>query len=353
MNSEVLIELLKIALGQMQPLSVTPQGNDWEKLLQMARKQALLGVISPALDKLDDSQRPGIKIYLSWMLAAEKIEKCNARAVERCRELYCILEKAGLRSCVLKGSAFAQYYDNPALRQSGDIDIWIEGGQGKVLENLRSRYRVGKVFYHHCSPRIFSDIEVEAHFMPSWMNSPVLNARLQEYYRAAAEEQFSNFDSGLGYCVPTPVFCCTHAFVHTFRHLYQEGVGLRQVMDCYEILKSLDAQRRQTVAEDLERLGLKKFGAAMMYVLKVVFGLEEQKFLFEPDGRNGEFLLQDILSSGNFGLHGKNAGGLYNSNFAVRSFSKAARIVKIARFCPREALWAPFFKLWQKCAYPK
>lgn len=346
--TDILFELISVSLGQKNSLSGTPDESQWKKVFQIAKKQALLGVLSPALDLIPKSQRPQIDLYLRWMLIGEKIREANATNIQRARELFQTLAGQGIRSCILKGAAFAQYYPDPSLRQSGDIDIWIEGGCQSVLDFLAPKYEIKEIFYHHCAPQVFKDVEVEAHFMPSWMNSPALNKRLQNYYAASSEEQFSNFYDFLGFNVPTPVFSCIHAFVHTFRHLYQEGVGLRQVMDCYHILDSLSADERALVAKELKYIGLQKFASAMMFVLNKVFALTPDKFIFAPDASAGEFLLKDIISSGNFGIAGKDAKGLYNKNFVVRSFNKARRIARIGRICPPEALWATYFKLWQK-----
>ena len=346
--TDILFELISVSLGHKNSLSGTPDESQWKKVFQLAKKQALLGVLSPALDLIPRFQRPQNNLYLRWMLIGEKIVEANAAKILRAKELYHTLDGQGIRSCILKGSAFAEYYPDPSLRQSGDIDIWIEGGYEKVLHFLAPRYEIKEIFYHHCAPKIYPDVEVEAHFMPSWMNCPTLNRRLQNYYATSSDVQFSNFKESLGFSVPTPVFACFHAFVHTFRHLYQEGVGLRQVMDCYHILNSLSANERVQVAKDLRNIELQKFASAMMFVLNKVFGLTPNKFIFAPDASAGEFLLKDIISSGNFGFAGKDAKGLYSKNFVVRSFCKARRIARIGRICPPEALWAPYFKIWQK-----
>ncbi len=75
------------------------------------------------------------------------------------------------------------------------------------------------------------------------------------------------------------------------------------------------------VQRELKYLGLWKFAGAVMYVLKEVLGLSEDKMIVPVDEKRGRLLLAEILNGGNFGQH-------------------------FVRFYPAEALSEPIFRTW-------
>lgn len=71
--------------------------------------------------------------------------------------------------------------------------------------------------------------------------------------------------------------------MHIFHHVLYEGIGLRQLLDYYFILRRLDGAQRRQVIEDLKYLGLARFAEAVMYVEQQVFGLEPEYCLCQPN----------------------------------------------------------------------
>ena len=61
---------------------------------------------------------------------------------------------------------------------------------------------------------------------------------------------------------------------------------------------------------ELKHLGLWKFAGAVMYVLKEVLGLAEEKMIVPVDEKRGKLLLAEILDGGNFGRHFSKIVGL-------------------------------------------
>lgn len=349
----MILELISIAIGRKQAFDRVPEASEWRGILEQANNQALLGVLSPVLDRLPASQKPPLDVYAKWKFTAERIENENKKLNSRCRELYERFSQDGFRSSILKGQGNAAYYPTPSLRAAGDIDILLEGGRKKVLDYLEKNFPVGNVFYHHADAGIFDDVEVEAHFIPSWMNSPLNNHRLQKYYSTNSENLFSHFREELGFCVPEKGCCMVYSLVHVFRHLFAEGVGLRQVMDCYYILLSLDETRREEVMAVMKRLSLKRFTSALMFVLQEVFGLDQDKMLCSPDPERGQFLLDEMMAAGNFGKYDERYRGLMRGPKLKRGLRKQARLVRFFDIAPREVIWAPFFKLKQLIFYTR
>ncbi len=128
-----------------------------------------------------------------------------------------------------------------------------------------------------------------------------------------------------------------------------EGVGLRQLMDYAYILKALPPEDRGEAAAVLGELRLLGFTAAVMYLMKEIFHLDDGQLITAPDARGGAFLLDEVLRGGNFGHYDeRNAHGRSESR-VKRTLRKTRRQLRFFSFCPRDVLAAPFFKLWQYC----
>lgn len=339
-------ELLQFSIGtRPAPESLPASREEWEELFAVTGSHNLLSVTFPAIDKLHDSVEIPLGVYSRWAMVAEKVQAKNKAHLACCRQLYERFAANGYRTCILKGQGVSAYYPHPELRQNGDIDIWVEGDRKKLVDFLRRRFKVDHIVYHHCEARIIKGINVEVHFTPSWMNEPFANRRLQRYFGEVAQRQFENFDDGLGFCVPTLRFQAVHLLIHIYRHVLDEGVGLRQLLDYCYVLEKLQAPDREAVVSDLKRLHLDRFGAGLMAVLKTVFAIDDAMLLFEPDMRQGEFLVEEIMVSGNFGRYDeRNRHKVDESRFAHarRKMSRASRYLK---YYPSEVLGIPVFMI--------
>ena len=71
-------ELLQIALGHRSGLSHIPSEREWRELFFISQKQALLGIVYAAIEKLPPVQRPERKFLLRWHMVAESVKKKNS-----------------------------------------------------------------------------------------------------------------------------------------------------------------------------------------------------------------------------------------------------------------------------------
>lgn len=342
------LQLIQIAMGLREPSLERPLSrNEWQEIYAVAKKQAVLGILSPLAVLLPREQLVlGVESYL--LLYAEKVRAKNEEMAGYAAEITRSFDELGLRTCILKGLGVARLYPDPGIRQSGDIDIWAEGNIKDIIKTVSRKWKVVNVFYHHAdiSP-LGRKCSVELHFCPTWMNNPFSNRRLQKYFRTQSELQFSNRSAESGFSSTTLAFDCCYSAIHIYRHLLFEGVGLRQLMDYYYILKNSSESDRKEAAALLDSLKMNRFVRALMYALRYFFRLEEQFFLCEPDPEYGEFFISEVMISGNFGTYDsrftiKPADGLLKK-FMIR----IRRLDHYRKIAPSEVFWAPFFKVWQ------
>ena len=263
-----------------------------------------------------------------------------------CIELQSVFTKNKFRSSILKGQGNALLYPNPLLRQCGDIDIWVDGDRPTILGYLRENGDVGSIDIKHCDWIILQDIPVEVHFIPTWFYNPFINKKLQNWFGEQRDIQFNN-ESELGFTKPTISFNLIYVLIHIYRHLFDEGIGLRQLMDYYFVLKHSTVEERQEAQRILGTFKMRRFTGAVMYVLQEVFKLEDNFLMFEPLHNDGRFLLNEIMRAGNFGHYdernhhqqGRLANGIENIKRNLRF---------VGRY-PQEVCWMPAWKIWHWC----
>lgn len=348
----VFFELIQVALGKRKDLSVLPTDETWKSLFAEARRQTLLGFLFTAVQKLPREQQPCREMALRWFAVAEQIRAHNVKADFAAVKLSEELRRDGFRCVILKGQGNALLYPDARSRNPGDIDVWIDGTRRQIVGRLKAAGTKSGAVYHNVAYPAVDGVAVEAHFTPSWMFSPVTNGRLQHWFRQQKEAQFANKvrlpDIDAEISVPTIGFNRIYVLVHIYRHLFGEGIGLRQVLDYYYVLKQgFSEEERLETVRTLARLGMKPFTAAMMYVMQEVFGMEREMMLLPPDNIRGKELLYEILAAGNFGHYDTRRKYRPENTGTVELFvRRTLRNWKFVRNYPSEALWTPFFKLW-------
>lgn len=357
MENELFFELLRSSISNAGCLSHTPTADEWLELYAIAEKHALLGVCFAGITNLKDQQQvPPKAVYLKWLGLAAQIQKKNELMNKRCEELQSRLREAGFRSFIMKGQANAALYGGELvkLRHPGDIDIMVEGGFKRVNDLVQQTYPTKEVseleIHYHC----FDDTEVEIHCKPFMLDSPK-DRLLQKYFNRSLEANYKNtirLFPDYSITASTFSFNIVHQLVHIHHHLFYEGVGLRQCMDYYFLLMNLE--RHDAEAHDALRvitdLGLDRFASAFMWMLGHVFGLNRDRMLWQPNEKDGKFLLREIMQSGNFGKLDERQRNLYKSKW--HSFWIVhLKTFRLGRFDPWAWFWSPIYRIrgkaWQ------
>lgn len=155
----------------------------------------------------------------------------------------------------------------------------------------------------HAHAAFFSDTQVEVHSRPSWMYNTKCDQAFINYWSSCKEEQFSHYNENLGFCYPTVAFNIVYSLLHINRHIFEEGIGLRQLVDYYFILRSSTKDERDAGIDILKEMKLLKFASGILYILHKYLGLGKEYLYVKPNSKEGEFLLRDILIGGNFGKY--------------------------------------------------
>ncbi len=355
-------ELIQISIGT-RPASFSSSltDNEWEELFAMAKKHTLVGVMFSGIEKLPNEQRPCKRILLEWYLITTNIENRNRELNRTAAKVVRRFADDGMRACVLKGQGVATLYPHPLRRQSGDIDLWVEGGRKHVISYLHKYCKNMEIVYHHADFNVLKDTELEVHFTPSWMYNFSKNRELQYWFYKESIDQLSNIITlpsdnpdprkSLMTVAPQPAFNRVYLLLHIFRHLLDEGIGLRQLMDYYFLLTTTTISERKHLEslEILDSLGLTRFASAVMYVMQTVFGMAKEYMFVEPEPEEGKFLIDEIMLAGNFGKYDLRSLPQEDEDIFQKFIRKQTRRMRFLRYHPEETLSAPLFILWQRC----
>ena len=349
---------LKYCLGYKGNISRVIAGMDWQELYSFASKQAILGLCFDGIERLGKENPEELrlnpierKLLMAWMDKAHQISRQNRKVNAVAGKLFSMLKKDGLRCCVLKGQGNALMYPNPYSRTPGDIDVWIDASRERILEYAQKKFELGDDIRLQHLETSLDGVPVELHFFPCSMNNPIFHARLQKWFRRNADLQCSHIvglpDGAGDIAIPTSAFNVVYQLCHLYHHFFDEGIGMRQIIDYYYIVNNDELLViRDTLQRELKHLGLWKFAGAVMYVLHEALGLSEKKMIAPMDEKRGELLLAEILEGGNFGRHFTKYGGFTHQNMGKKYFLKIWRNMHFVRFYPVEALSEPIFRTW-------
>ena len=402
---QIFFDFLRFCIGSDSEITSSLKEADWKELYRIAQKQCLVGILFDGIKKLP-AEHVGMKkeLLLQWMAESQMLEKANVRLNDAAILVSEWFRKKGFRTCILKGQGNALMYPNPYSRTPGDIDIWVEGGDKRVISFVRSISPHEKACYHHIEFPSYKGVEVEVHYRPSFLLCFWHNRKLQKYYERVKEEQFSHrvmLGEQGEIAIPTVEFNLIFQLTHIYAHLMNEGIGLRQLLDYYFVLcdfykvyqnfsnpsvslskgsstfspspsssESGDVtalwcseplrykvggpskvtpdcagwDRLGVVQEELKELGLWKFAGAIMYIMQEVFGMSASRLIIPPNEKYGKFVLNEVLEAGNFGKH--DARNRFGKSKLGHNLQRVYRDMRLVRYFPAEALCEPLFRVW-------
>ncbi|MBO4446881.1 MAG: nucleotidyltransferase family protein [Bacteroidales bacterium] len=339
---EILFRLLRLSTGQKDEDFPMLSSEEWRAVYDLALHQSLLGIAFSGIEHLPNEKWPEKLISMKFYAQVKYIRSFTQRATETSIEVVDRFARQGRRSVILKGVTSGALYDDPSLRSSGDVDIWVESDRKWLKDFVRSINPNAGVYYHHITLIKIRGVELEAHFMPTWMNNPFVNARLQRWFAGFWQDETNIQEVKVsGGSVPglSDRYNRVFLLIHIFRHLFMDGVGMRQIMDYYCLLrKGLTPEEREETMVMLRSFRLDKFAAAVMYLLGECFHLPEEKMLCAPDGKRGRFLLSEVMRSGNFGNSDSRIKGDANASSAYNFFTRIIRSLRFLPQYPSEAL---------------
>lgn len=363
--------ILQAAIGKPVRLSHSLSDDEWQEMFELAQKQALLGIAFEGVKKLPQEYWPKGGMVLKWTMATEAIKHRNRQTTDVCLRLTEIMSKEGFDICILKGQANHVYYDRlidgvslGMQRVCGDVDAWIWPKE-KILHPVKSiidycqRKNILISLCHlHAEVKPIGGVPIEIHFRPSFLNTPWRNRYFQKEFKSAVFENVKIDDIGIVKKLRVD-YDLIFQMNHIYRHLLDEGVGLRQVFDFYVLLKDYNKERivrkelmgKEEIMKIISSCGMKRFATALMFVLKDIFHVGNDELICGISENDGLFLLNEIMMAGNFGHYDirMNDIEVRKGKLSFQLQRASRRFMRNIRFLssyPEEVICEPFARVY-------
>lgn len=327
---------------------------DWTEILPLAQEQAVIGEALRGVKLLDASSWPERQVLLKWIALTESVRKQNDKVDGVLSQLMNDWETHGMKPIVVKGQVIAQDYEEPKLRQSGDIDVFFSTDDWERVEAWLEDNRIS------CSVT-----SAEKHIETVWRGVTVelhhhLNAfsskRAMNYWQKEVEDQALTRHRTVdiaGTSVRTlgPTDTLTHLLVHAHHHLLTEGIGLRQLLDMAHFTQNhFDELDLNLLHRHIAGIGHERAFNAYMALLNKYLGLPDNNIPFElgpTDYDYADRIMNEVWRGGNFGyknnLQDVSPGLLHSLNTAMLVAVHSLRFYTLAPAEARSYWWHKIF----------
>lgn len=193
---------------------------------------------------------------------------------------------------ILKGTSAAQYYPYPEYRTLGDIDIITkrEDFAQAYKELLENGFYISKELEREVG-FVKNGVEVELHRYFASLNDP----KQAQYMDDLLIEHITP-----SHILPDEINGLV-LLEHINQHL-EKGLGLRQIIDWMMFVdKCLPDEKWQAFKVHAGKIGLEKLAITVTRMCEIYLGLPQRKWSSKGNEKLCEYLLNYIVSCGNFG----------------------------------------------------
>lgn len=340
------LSLLKVSLCDDKPNPKDFENTDWNWIFKMAQKQTVIPLILDGLSVLPKEVHPGMPQKMKMMAYVQSVEKTNLKHRQVIGRINGILKENGIEVVFMKGQTTALRYPNPLHRQPGDIDFVVD--KSKFDETLDILDKIGRtdreLIHEHHGMAYVEGIPIEPHYKIHNYQRPSTDRVIQKLFNEVFPSELIYTDID-GYEIPIlpPTFESVFLISHMVNHIYEEGLGLRQVIDYSLFLKKngmvIDWKRHE---EYLKEMRMTKAWRIFTCLCIDYLGLKTEaaiKDFSNKEKKDAKRLFEDIMRLGNFGRgeyvfkHNGMMDALSNYLWVVK------RCLKMGFVCPSEAVW--------------
>lgn len=310
---KLLLEVLKASLFDITPSF--PDDTDWNAVVEEAKAQTVMGLISPMIPVHDESSDQGRARYMQLLYEQDKLIK--------------LFDNNQIPCVILKGCAAAVYYPKPYLRSMGDIDFLVPRDKfyeaAGLMESSGYIYDHGKDSNgnlkdgerHIAYSKNGIMFELHHHFSsPGFDIDDILE-------KAIDNREYRELN---GYKVPMlpDIENGLVLIGHINQHLKVSNLGLRQIIDWEMYLNSvMDSEKWENEFVPLaKKIGLYELAVNVTVLCEKHLGLPE--IVSQHDVKNesaAEELLDMIMTHGNFGRKNEASRKNNEEKFASVAYS--------------------------------
>lgn len=292
----------------------TPE--EWQAILDSARRQVVLGLLYQALFLLPPEVRPPERFVTELM-------SDTLRAVRRYYEIASVTESltnrlisAGLSPVVMKGTSVASYYLHPEFRICGDIDLYLpphEINRAHAMLEERRTSPDGSLLGR------MKGIDIDLH---------------DRYFDLHCADRKLP-------AVGTPEATLLMLSAHILKHAIGPGIGLRQLCDMAMAWQALGSHVDIPALKQIfQRTGTLRWNQLLFSFLAEKLEVSDHPFIGEQVSPKP--LEKIILEGGNFGHYASSRGTELSAGSRQRKLNTLKRFLRRLPFslhyAPKETL---------------
>lgn len=225
--------------------------------------------------------------------------------------LHELMTNAGIDYVILKGYASAYYYPDPLLRDMGDVDFMVNGGDIEKASDILVADGFKMSHEGHGVHIVFEkgDCRYELHREPSGIPKGETGEIIRKYFDDIFDKSvLINTDFG-SVKIPSAFHHGLIILIHSAHHMTGEGLGLRHIDDFAVFENSFNEDEFVSLFyEKLNRVGLWKFTCIMTKISSMFLGADERGFTEKIDENICVNIMKDVFSAGNFGQKNSDRG---------------------------------------------
>lgn len=268
----MLTSLLKSSLngGEVdKSVFQSASANDWNKMLKLADKSSVTGLVWDSLQGLEQVNIPADALLETYAYV-QATEENYARQEKALASLTEKFNQRGLDMVQLKGVGLSMNYPVPQHRHGGDIDIFLidrnNPGQQDTWSNINKMlidegYEVEdyKRKTNKHSEFKYDGFNIENHNYFANKNTITEAGKVDEYLHKVLNPRLQRLPDGSKILVPSREFNAVFLPQHAFQHFIFSGINFHHLTDWAAHLRQNDFQ----FPEELKGTKLEQFTYAL------------------------------------------------------------------------------------------
>lgn len=346
-SQKLLFLLLRAALFEEKIDASKFVEADWKQIFYLSDIQTVSSLVLDGIGMLPHSILQ-ISFDKKMMLFAKMQRMEQINTLHRCVivKIDKALKAEGIQAVFMKGQTVALRYPNPLHRTPGDIDFVVSlkdfDRTMAVMEKI-GKVDHGLVHEHHGMAWV-DGVTIEPHYKVHNYQRPSTDQAMQEMFSSVFPSKLSYADID-GYEVPvfSPTIESVFLTSHMVNHVYEEGLGLRQVID-YAMFLHHCADKIDWLQhhEYLHQMRMERAWRIFTCICVDYLGMSlpsQVESFSHQEKMWAEKMMTDIMRVGNFGrgeyvFHHRGFKDAFNNYCWV-----AKRCWNLGFVCPSEARW--------------
>lgn len=289
-----------------------PSGVNWETADRIAKEQAVISYAYDGAMTMKAEIPP--EILQKWKNTLFRGVAKNERLLKAQDELVAKFAQAEIPAVILKGSSVARYYPQPDLRILGDTDILVKKADveraREILEQIGYVFHEADHEFHmgFTRPGSYVELHYNVTYFPDSAGGRITAAEIEGFLEDIHQGSVGNHH----FPVLSERNQGLSLLLHMIRHMFEGGIGLRQLSDWAVYVANADAVRfAETTVPMLERCGLLQYAKVATRACVLYLGLPERDLSW-CEGVEEEMcraFLTEVFCGGNMGTADKESAG--------------------------------------------